>query len=554
MATVMAAPYAATLLGDYGAEVIKVENPSAPDAIRGWGVVEDKGIQPFWAVVGRNKFPITLNLKVAEGRRILVDLIRQADVLIENMRPGALEKLGIGKDDLLRENPGLIIGTVSGYGQSGPYAGRPGFGTLAEGFSGFTYLNAQPGGPPDQRADGAGRFHRRSPSGICRHDCAAASEAGRRRRANHRSGPLRTLVLHAGAGLFKLPAHRGRPNAQRQRTQLRGAAQQLPHAGRPMGDHVVCGPETLRTPDGVRRAPRDERGSALQDQRGADQGPEPRGSSIRSSPTGWAAGTCRRSSTTCEQLGITIGPIASMRDVAENVHCRERGSMVEMEDPLTGQLLKIPNVPFRLLGTPGRIRFPGLPLGVGQRCHLSRLAGLFQGGIEPCGRRARYEPSGEDARATRGLRQMPANITLMRGNEAIGEGAIRAGCQLFFGYPITPQNELFEYMARYLPPAGGTFLQSESELAGIHMVFGAAGGRRPLHDLLVRAGVHAAERRPLVAGGGPAARRGRMRVHGQGPGSAGSPPPRPITGSAPAAAGTVTTVPGARPGHRPGAL
>jgi crotonobetainyl-CoA:carnitine CoA-transferase CaiB-like acyl-CoA transferase len=66
---------------------------------------------------------------------------------------------------------------------------------------------------------------------------------------------------------------------------------------------------------------------------------------------------------TCEQLGITIGPIASMRDVAENVHFRERGSMVELEDPLTGQLLKIPNVPFRLLGTPGRIRFPGLPLG-----------------------------------------------------------------------------------------------------------------------------------------------------------------------------------------------
>jgi formyl-CoA transferase len=148
LATVMAAPYAATLLGDYGAEVIKVENPSNPDAIRGWGVLEELDIHPFWAVVGRNKFPVTLNLRIDEGRRIFVDLIKKTDVLIENMRPGAMEKIGIGKEDLLKQNPGLIIGTVSGYGQTGPYAERPGFGTLAEGFSGFTYLNAQPDGPP----------------------------------------------------------------------------------------------------------------------------------------------------------------------------------------------------------------------------------------------------------------------------------------------------------------------------------------------------------------------------------------------------------------------
>ena len=90
-----------------------------------------------------------MNLKQpATAKELFIELIRKADVLIENMRPGVMEKLGIGTDELLRINPGLIIGTVSGYGQSGPYAGRPGFGTLAEGFSGFTYLNAQPDGPP----------------------------------------------------------------------------------------------------------------------------------------------------------------------------------------------------------------------------------------------------------------------------------------------------------------------------------------------------------------------------------------------------------------------
>ncbi len=103
MATVIAAPFAATLLGDYGAEVIKIEKPKNSDAIRSWGVIEEKDIHPFWSVIGRNKFPITLNLKMAEGRKILMKLIRQSDVLIENMRPGAMEKLGIGKNTLLKE-------------------------------------------------------------------------------------------------------------------------------------------------------------------------------------------------------------------------------------------------------------------------------------------------------------------------------------------------------------------------------------------------------------------------------------------------------------------
>ena len=140
MGTVVAAPAAAALLGDYGAEVIKVENPNIPDATRGWGIVKEVGIAPFWAVVGRNKFPITLNLKSDEGQAVFLKLIGKADVLIENMRPGVLDKLELSHEFLLDKNPGLVIGTVSGYGQTGPYNSLPGFGTLAEGYSGFTYL------------------------------------------------------------------------------------------------------------------------------------------------------------------------------------------------------------------------------------------------------------------------------------------------------------------------------------------------------------------------------------------------------------------------------
>jgi len=134
LTTIVAASFAATLLADFGAEVIKVENPSLPDGLRAWGVLEG-GIQPWWSVVNRNKLPVTLK-------------IATSDILTENMRSGALDRLGFTAERLFELNKGLIIGRVSGYGQTGPYAPRPGFGTLAEGFSGYTHLNAQRGGLP----------------------------------------------------------------------------------------------------------------------------------------------------------------------------------------------------------------------------------------------------------------------------------------------------------------------------------------------------------------------------------------------------------------------
>ena len=147
LSTIVAAPFTATLLADFGAEVIKVENPKLPDGLRAWGVLEG-GTQPWWSVVSRNKFPVTLNLKAPEGAKIFAELIANSDILTENMRPGALDRLGFTTERLLEINKGLIIGRISGYGQKGPYASRPGFGTLAEGFSGYTYLNAETGGVP----------------------------------------------------------------------------------------------------------------------------------------------------------------------------------------------------------------------------------------------------------------------------------------------------------------------------------------------------------------------------------------------------------------------
>jgi len=261
MATVIAGPFAATLLSDYGAEVIKVENPNNADALRNWGVLEKEGIHPFWSVFGRNKFPITLNLKMVEGRKILMDLVRQSDVLIENIRPGAMEKIGIGKDALLKENPGLVIGSVSGFGSTGPYSKRPGFGTLAEGFSGFTYLNGQPEIIQDPR--------------------------------------------------FKTNEER------------------IKDSNRHILNQIV---------------------------------------------SQWVGGLdLEELIMICEKTGITIGPISSMEDIAENSHYKERGSLVDIEDPATGINLKIPNVPFRMISTPGSVRFPGLPHGSANRVIFREL-------------------------------------------------------------------------------------------------------------------------------------------------------------------------------------
>ncbi len=147
LGSVVAAPFAATVLGDYGAEIVKIEPPTVPDAIRSWGVVADRH-QPFWLAASRNKLPITVNLKHPQGQNVLRQLVAESDVLLENMRPGTLDRLGFSARVLWDINNGLVIGRISGYGQTGPYSSKPGFGTLAEAMSGFTHMNAHPGGPP----------------------------------------------------------------------------------------------------------------------------------------------------------------------------------------------------------------------------------------------------------------------------------------------------------------------------------------------------------------------------------------------------------------------
>ncbi|MCW2965133.1 MAG: Succinyl-CoA--D-citramalate CoA-transferase [Actinomycetia bacterium] len=146
-ATLFAAPIAGMLLGDYGADVIKIEHPRRPDPARGHGPSKDD-VGLWFKTLGRNKRLVTLDLSQPDGRDLFLRLAERSDVVLENFRPGTLERWGLGWEELSAVNPRLVLARVSGFGQTGPYAGRPGFGTLAEAMSGFAALNGEPDGPP----------------------------------------------------------------------------------------------------------------------------------------------------------------------------------------------------------------------------------------------------------------------------------------------------------------------------------------------------------------------------------------------------------------------
>jgi crotonobetainyl-CoA:carnitine CoA-transferase CaiB-like acyl-CoA transferase len=153
ISTILAGPLVAQILGDFGAEVIKIEHPTKPDGMRGHGLDKD-GHPLWWTMISRNKRTMTLNLGNAHGGAIFRRLAAEADVVVENFRPGTLERWGLGYDVLSELNPGLILLRVTGFGQTGPYATRPAFGTLVESMSGFAHLTGEADGPPTLPAFG----------------------------------------------------------------------------------------------------------------------------------------------------------------------------------------------------------------------------------------------------------------------------------------------------------------------------------------------------------------------------------------------------------------
>lgn len=148
MGTLIAGPFCGQILGDFGATVIKIEDPKAGDPMRQWGRSLPKGHSPWWPVIGRNKRSVTLDLRTAEGQDIARRLIGGADVLVENFRPGALEKWGLGYERLSVDNPGLVMARVSGFGQTGPYSSRAGYALIGEAMGGLRYITGEPDRAP----------------------------------------------------------------------------------------------------------------------------------------------------------------------------------------------------------------------------------------------------------------------------------------------------------------------------------------------------------------------------------------------------------------------
>ena len=147
LGTLIAGPYAASLLAQFGAEVIKIESPGNGDPLRNWRKLHH-GTSLWWYSQSRNKKSMTLDLKAPEGQQIVRDLVKTADIVIENFRPGTLEKWGLGWEQLKQINPALVMVRVSGYGQTGPYKDRPGFAAIAESMGGLRSLAGYPDRPP----------------------------------------------------------------------------------------------------------------------------------------------------------------------------------------------------------------------------------------------------------------------------------------------------------------------------------------------------------------------------------------------------------------------
>jgi formyl-CoA transferase len=152
LGTIVAGPFAGRLLADYGADVVKIEPPGGQDPMRDWGQESYRGHRLWWTVHARNKRCVTLDLRSARGQELFLRLVEGADVVVENFRPGTLERWNLGWDRLSAVNPGLVLARVSGYGQTGPYAEKAGYASVAEALSGLRYINGYPGQAPPRMA------------------------------------------------------------------------------------------------------------------------------------------------------------------------------------------------------------------------------------------------------------------------------------------------------------------------------------------------------------------------------------------------------------------
>jgi crotonobetainyl-CoA:carnitine CoA-transferase CaiB-like acyl-CoA transferase len=357
VSTVYAAPITAMLLGDFGADVIKVEHPNGdPARTHGWNR-EGHGL--WWKVISRNKRTVTLNLGKPEGQDILRRLVADADVLVENFRPGVMEKWGLGPDVLLEVNPRLVMLRVTGFGQTGPYAQRRAFGTLMEAMSGFAHQTGQEDGPPTLPpfglADGV--------AGIS--GALAAMIALYARDARGGTGQVIDLsllepllgILGPGPTVYdQLGIIAGRHGNRSPNNAPRNAY--LTRDGRWVAISASATSIAERVMRLVGRADLTEKPWF------ASAGERSRRSELLDAAVQkWiAARDFDEVVAAFEEAGAALAPIYDVEQLLNDPHVQARETITTVQDEDLGAL-KMQNLMFRLGGTPGAIRFPGRKIG-----------------------------------------------------------------------------------------------------------------------------------------------------------------------------------------------
>jgi crotonobetainyl-CoA:carnitine CoA-transferase CaiB-like acyl-CoA transferase len=358
VATIIAGPGIAAHLGDFGADVVKVEHPVTGDTARelGW---KAEGVALWWKLLGRNKRPVTLNLSDPRGQELLLRLAETADVLVESFRPGTLERWNVGPDVLLERNPRLVVLRTSGFGQTGPYAPRPGFGTLAEALSGYVHLTGFPEQPPvlppvalaDETAALLGAYavmvalyHRDVRSGGGQVIDLSLFEALFRA-----TGPVATVYDALGivegrrGNRIAYAAPRGAYVTKDERwVALSGTSPSI--AERILSS--IGRPELAEDPRFATNAARLENVEELD-----------------AIIQGWMSQhTLDEVLAAFEAHEAAAAPVYDAAQIAADPQYRARGTLVRIPDEELGDVL-LPDVQPRLSATPGRIRHAGLPKG-----------------------------------------------------------------------------------------------------------------------------------------------------------------------------------------------
>ena len=371
MGTLIAGPFAGQILGDFGARVIKIEDPKTGDPMRQWGRSLPQGLSPWWPVIGRNKQSLGLDLRTPEGREIAKALIAKADILIENFRPGTMEKWGMGYEALSALNPGLIMARVSGFGQTGPYASRAGYGLIGEAMGGLRHVTGEPDRPPAR-------------AGISIGDSLTAMHAvmgitmALHHRANTGRGQMLDVALYESvlAVMENLVTEYDLTGYVRERSGsiLPGIAPSnvYPCAEGEMiliggnGDTVFARlAQTMGRPD-LAKDPKFVDHAA----RGVNQ------AELDEIIAAWTkAFALPDLLALLEADGIPCGRVFRAPDMLENEQYKARETIVETDHPVFGKI-KMQGAFPRMSETPGKVRWPGPTLGQHTDEVLTGLAGL----------------------------------------------------------------------------------------------------------------------------------------------------------------------------------